>query len=387
MRKHRWLIVLVLVFALALPVAANQVIKIYVNDQEVKTDVAPQVINGRTMVPIRAIAEYLGSEVKWDPQSNTVNITGKNNLAVTTAISAEWATAGHANLGYPLTYAGIRESCQPCHSGNSLQLALTDSPYSPEFQATPDKTYVYDTRGTEMPSPIDCATCHSGIGAEMIETGIMPGEFNVYDLGTDWDVGNGNALCYTCHNGRRDANKIYESWATPGATKQRSYPHHAVGALVTGKGGMEYPDATYAHTKAHENMGCIGCHMTETEEGYISHKFSGVDIKSCQTCHPGATEFTLGGKLQKELEGKLGELEKMLMAQVPDAVRIGTGNSDFPFVDQEGKLVDINNLSTEVLVGAYNFVTVKQEIDNFGQGVHNPKYAKSLLDESIKRLQ
>lgn len=385
MRKHWWLVAILLVFLLALPAFANQAIKIYVNGQEVQSDVAPQVINGRTMVPLRAIAESLGSDVDYDAGTNTVNISGKSGLDVIAAISEEWSTAGHAGTGHPLSYAGIRANCSPCHAGNMLQRALTDNPYNPAFESV-DGKYSFNPNETEMPQPIDCATCHSGIGAKIMETGVVPGAFNVFEPGSDWDVGSANALCFTCHNGRRNPSAIYESWVTEGATKQRSYPHHAVGALVTGKGGMEYPDAEYAHSSAHENLGCIGCHMPETN-GYVSHKFSEIDIATCQKCHAGMTDIHMGGGLQKELEGKLAELEQLLLAKVPGAVRIGTGNSDFPFVDKDNNLIDVNTLPTEVLVGAYNYVIVKQELDSFGKGVHNPRYAKSLLDESIKRLQ
>jgi len=386
MRKHWWLVALLLVFLLALPVFANQAVKVYVNGQEMKTDVPAQVINGRTLVPLRAIAEYFGSKVDFDPNTNTVTITGKSGLDVVEAISAEWATAGHAYGGEPLSYAGIRGSCAPCHSGNQLQRALTDNPYNPAFESIEGGKYAFDPHEAELPTPIDCATCHTGIGAQMLETGVVPGKFNVFEPGEDWNVGNANALCFTCHNGRRNVKAIYESWTTAGATKQRSYPHHAVGALVTGKGGMEYPDATYRRTVAHENLGCVGCHMPNTN-GYVSHKFSEVDIATCQRCHVGMTDFHMGGGLQKELEAKLAELEQLLLAKVPGAARIGTGNRDFPFVDKDNQLIDISNLPAEVLVGAYNYVIVKQELDSFGKGVHNPSYAKSLLDESIKRLQ
>lgn len=389
--KKYWWIVLILVLALATPAVASQAIKIYVNGQEMKTDVPAQIINGRTMVPLRAIAEYFGKAVNWDAKSNTVTIAGPTNQDMVSVISAEWVTAGHANPGEPLSYAGIRAGCQPCHSGVGLQRGLSDKPYNPAFKANTDAaqpgTYVFDPHNTEMPTPIDCATCHSGTGAQLIKTGTIPGKFNVFSPGTDWNVGNSNALCFTCHNGRRNVKDIYNSWATPGATKQRAYPHHAPGALVTGKGGMEYPGVVYAHNTAHENLGCVGCHMPKAKDGHISHKFAEVSIETCQRCHVGQTDLSMGGRLKKELEEKLAELEGLLLAKVPGAAKIGTGNADFPFVDKDGKLLDIKNIPLEALVGAYNYAIVKQELDSFGKGAHNPSYAKSLLEESIKRLK
>lgn len=42
---------------------------------------APIVVNERTMLPIRAIAEELGASVEWDEATNTVTIIGKEESA------------------------------------------------------------------------------------------------------------------------------------------------------------------------------------------------------------------------------------------------------------------------------------------------------------------
>ena len=44
----------------------------------VKLDVAPQIINDRTMIPLRAISEAIGADVKWDGDAYSVLITTKN---------------------------------------------------------------------------------------------------------------------------------------------------------------------------------------------------------------------------------------------------------------------------------------------------------------------
>ncbi|MDR2902977.1 MAG: copper amine oxidase N-terminal domain-containing protein [Clostridiales bacterium] len=46
----------------------------YVNWEEVTLDVAPQLINDRTMVPIRAVSEAFDAEVAWDAAASTVVI-------------------------------------------------------------------------------------------------------------------------------------------------------------------------------------------------------------------------------------------------------------------------------------------------------------------------
>ena len=47
------------------------------NDEVVKIelDVPPFIVNGSTLVPVRAVAESLGCSVKWDPQTYTVDIS------------------------------------------------------------------------------------------------------------------------------------------------------------------------------------------------------------------------------------------------------------------------------------------------------------------------
>ncbi|MGE7690623.1 copper amine oxidase N-terminal domain-containing protein [Lysinibacillus sp. NPDC097214] len=46
-----------------------------VNGQKIALDVAPQIINGRTLVPLRFISEALGAKVDWNNQTKTVYIT------------------------------------------------------------------------------------------------------------------------------------------------------------------------------------------------------------------------------------------------------------------------------------------------------------------------
>jgi len=54
----------------------NDIIKVFINGQELESDVAPIIYHDRTMVPLRAIGEALGMEVEWDDVSRTVTIEG-----------------------------------------------------------------------------------------------------------------------------------------------------------------------------------------------------------------------------------------------------------------------------------------------------------------------
>ena len=57
---------------------ASDDIRIFVNGIQIFSDIPPQLIGGRTMVPLRAISEALGAEVNWNASNRSVEIT--NNL-------------------------------------------------------------------------------------------------------------------------------------------------------------------------------------------------------------------------------------------------------------------------------------------------------------------
>lgn len=53
----------------------NDYIEIYIDDNQVFPDSAPMIVEGRTLVPIRAIAEEMGYDVKWIGEEQKVVIT------------------------------------------------------------------------------------------------------------------------------------------------------------------------------------------------------------------------------------------------------------------------------------------------------------------------
>ncbi|MDI9480080.1 MAG: copper amine oxidase N-terminal domain-containing protein [Bacillota bacterium] len=65
---------LLFVFAIGGVWQAATPVKIVLDGYELKTEVPAQIIDGRTMVPLRVIAETLGAQVEWDADNYTVNI-------------------------------------------------------------------------------------------------------------------------------------------------------------------------------------------------------------------------------------------------------------------------------------------------------------------------
>lgn len=56
--------------------------KVKVNGREIRFDTPPVIKEGRTLVPIRAIAEGFKADVKWDPVTKTVTITKNGTVIV-----------------------------------------------------------------------------------------------------------------------------------------------------------------------------------------------------------------------------------------------------------------------------------------------------------------
>jgi hypothetical protein len=54
---------------------ASEQVKILINGQETSTDVPAQIIDGRTMIPLRTIGEGIGASVEWNSSTNTATIT------------------------------------------------------------------------------------------------------------------------------------------------------------------------------------------------------------------------------------------------------------------------------------------------------------------------
>ena len=74
MKLNRILIVLILSILVSTGASASN-IEITINGALLHTDVAPRIINGRTLVPMRSIFEAMGAMVEWDGYTQTVTGT------------------------------------------------------------------------------------------------------------------------------------------------------------------------------------------------------------------------------------------------------------------------------------------------------------------------
>lgn len=96
-KKIALMIILVMMFAQTV-FAADDII-VMINNEQVEFDVPPQIINDRTMVPMRKIFETLGADVEWHGESELIIATkdediivmeiGEESFFVTNVISGE----------------------------------------------------------------------------------------------------------------------------------------------------------------------------------------------------------------------------------------------------------------------------------------------------------
>lgn len=89
MKKIAVLISLILCLFFAMPGQAEAPINVIINGTKLNTDVSPTIIDGRTMVPIAAIAQGLGCEASWDANLQQVTITSKAVTPISKDISVE----------------------------------------------------------------------------------------------------------------------------------------------------------------------------------------------------------------------------------------------------------------------------------------------------------
>lgn len=97
-------VIFLLVSSMTCIFAATDEISVYVEGQKVSFDVPPQTINNRTMVPIRAIFEFMGATVVWDDATQTAICT-KDSTTVKMSLNS--TTEYINNIPYTMDVAPV----------------------------------------------------------------------------------------------------------------------------------------------------------------------------------------------------------------------------------------------------------------------------------------
>jgi predicted CXXCH cytochrome family protein len=283
--------------------------------------------------------------------------------------------------------------CENCHGPGSIHASAPDSlreplesplasqfcggchntqhhPYLTEWQASAHSVSDQASGGQAQSDP-GCTGCHTAEGflASLHYDYTLPGDPQplvclachhphrasyVGQLRRPTGVGE-TGLCESCH--LRDAE----------APDTISYdtPIHVQYALFTGTGGHEYDDTTFEssqHTTLFEVEACLSCHFYRAENDTASSHDFQPKLASCAVvgCHSGATDFNIDAK-QDSINTLLTNLYNELDAYADVADTSGAfwyAKFNYDFVTNDGS-----------------------------KGVHNYKYAKQLLTESIEEFE
>ncbi len=287
------------------------------------------------------------------------------------AKQAEFAMSVHSAGAIAVDYAGGRASCARCHSHEGFtQFSVFNSVLG-------DIT---------NPTAWKCNTCHGlhksfegkDYALRMVSPPVPIAAANgVIDL-----KGNSN-LCGTCHQSR----SAEPNTARPGTTfavTVRTYPHYSAQSNILNgsglseiKGSVNYPDkGTHPHL-AMAGGSCIGCHMGPVNNRQGGHTLI-PRVKACNDCHGGTaiTNYNYGG-VQTDTQAKLDELKKKLLA-------MGLISES---LDEEGVVQYTPVAGVRPMLHAqaiYNYFGVKYDRS---LGVHNPKYVKAILQNTLEALK
>ena len=297
-------------------------------------------------------------------KTNNACINCHESKGLILARNVQRSTSLHSSS---FTFQGNAADCAICHSSEGF----TERIDAGTFEISAD---------IKNPSPINCRTCHqihktytSSDWALTIDTPVI-----LQLAGDTFDWGKGN-LCANCHQARpsdvpQAGGGNYEITSTDFG------PHHGPQAEMTaGVGG--YGDKYTGSSVHYQGIadGCVTCHMTDDTYGKESgghtmsmsfqNNESPVDyVAACIECHKDIETFDRNG-VQTEIISVLEELRILLVAQ--------------GLIDESGSGI-VGTFSSEQAGALWNYRTVEED-KSFG--VHNPGFAKFLLQTAIDALK
>ncbi len=273
-----------------------------------------------------------------------------HNLTVKNAISADYETSGHA-LGAAVSHAGGNPDCAMCHSNEGFI----------ETQWTG-----MDTTAAEIaiPTRIGCKTCHDfhesldfenepnhAIRASDPVTLLTNGEEVEFEANPE------SNLCMNCHQARRAAPDDADGDAPFYVNSTHWGAHHGPQAnLLNGDGGYEFGVVLSASSPHESVASCVMCHMDES-----SHTFMPEDA-ACLKCHGSVPA-------SDDIETLLADLQTALQTA--------------GLLDAEAGIV-VDTFGSDSAGALWNYLLIEEDRS---MGVHNPAYAKNLLNNSINVFQ
>ncbi|SES71362.1 Cytochrome c7 [Draconibacterium orientale] len=283
-----------------------------------------------------------------------------------------WMSA-HAVGAIAVDYAGGRQSCAQCHSHEGF--------------------VQYATLGEVLgdisnPSAWECNTCH-GLHetfegqdyALRMHDAVSPLSNIVDDMevvaGFTMDLNGNSNLCANCHQSRRPEPNIESPGDTYRITSTHYGPHHGAQANVVYGTGFAEIEGSVAYPTAGgsihlEQASCTGCHMGDFTDKEGGHSFI-PSVAACNECHDTELEDYNYGGVQTEVEELLVELRDQL-------IELGVVAGD----DTDGYHPVVGTFPMVQVQAFFNWTGLEEDRS---LGVHNPKYVKALLLNSIEAME
>lgn len=170
-----------------IPVSANNEICVYLNGTKLEFDVPPQIIDGRTLVPMRKIFESLGAVVTWDNSTQTA--TGrKGDTIVNVSINSKTLFKNGVPTSLDVPPALI--------DGRTLVpvRAIAES-----FDC--EVAWIQDTRTVEISTSGDVSTEKTKLSALEISEKVSPSVFYIEVYNSKWEILGSGSGFFVSSNG------------------------------------------------------------------------------------------------------------------------------------------------------------------------------------------
>ena len=359
-----------------------------------------------------------GPDGKNGQDANATCTQCHNNNSPLTVKMAQYSKSVHAEGS--TVFEANSATCAPCHSGNGFnEVVKNNTPSTFTIGADPTKPTMYalnytcSSTVTSNPTPMSCGTCHQ------IHTNYDTTDFNftwsaavpmlMYGGSMTMDAQNSSNLCLKCHQPRpttssktgNDTVPNISNLSGPYAISTRLNHHGTVGAIYSGKGGLEIPGTeSYTTKPTHSTTACATCHMANAvgyEVGGHTFNVAGLvdgtytqNVNGCNKCHDGTTMAKITAfypnTKSTEIQGLLNTLGDKL--NTIGIVTINADSTSNKYYSLTTKHYDggakTKTGSTNLMAAAVtNFSLVLQDRS---LGIHNFAYTKALLKNTVDAL-
>lgn len=281
----------------------------------------------------------------------------------------QWEASVHATGG---NFNRADGECATCHTSQGFRENLITAAGEADIS---------------NPNPINCYTCHQ------IHESYTPNDLNLTTSapvvakmnGAIIDLGKAN-LCVNCHQGRNLGSTLAIDGDSITVTSGYWSAHYGVQGNIfagLGAGAFEFSGSESYGENAHKNLitdACITCHMAEANGvaagghtwnmGYEQYGSFRMNTAGCVECHTDASDLSASvATLKSDVATLMAELEALLVAQ--------------HVVEPGDDHIHAGTYAANTAAAFINFKMINRDRSN---GVHNPKYIKALLTNTIEAI-